>query len=200
MNWKFLGILLAVSLSSCGGESNKKVAVFEEYIDSSESSDFDDYEDYDNNDYEYDTEDSNDLIDNQASPDVISVPFKTTNGVKTVKVTINDAIGVDMIIDTGCSGVLISLAEAKYLAEKGTLTREDILGTGKSVIADGSIVTNSIVRLDKLTIGDGLTAHNVMATVSENIEAPLLLGNEVFDRVKSISIDNENKQILFHLK
>lgn len=131
--------------------------------------------------------------------EVIAVPYRMEGGVKKVNVTINDVIGVDMIVDTGCSGALISLSEARYLAEKGALTSDDILGTTQSQIADGSIVENGVVLLRKVSIGGKITATDVTATVSENLNAPLLLGNEVLDRVKSISIDNEGQQILFEM-
>jgi len=129
--------------------------------------------------------------------DIVTVPFIVQDGVKMVDVEINDAINVKMIVDTGCSGALISLSEARYLAEIGSLTEKDIIGEGKSMVADGRIVVNAMVRLRKMTIGGLLTASGVTATVSDNISAPLLLGNEVLDRVKSIVIDNEENQILF---
>lgn len=160
---------------SCQETHKKKAAVFEDYIDSVGN-------DYDSND------------------NVVAIPFTVKEGVKIVPVTINDLIGVDMIIDTGCSGAMISLSEARYLIEKGSLTIDDVIGEGRSKIADGSIVENMVVRLNKITIGDELTATDVVATVSNSISAPLLLGNEVLDRVKTIAIDNDNQLILFLLR
>lgn len=132
--------------------------------------------------------------------DVVAVPFKEEHGVKTVAVKVNDKLGVDMILDSGCSGTLISLAEAKYLYEKGYLTADDILGTTQSQIADGSIVENMVINLKEVTIADQLVCTNVTATVSSNTQAPLLLGNEVLNRSASYSVDNENKVIIFKLK
>lgn len=169
---------------SCTNQNVKRVAVFES-IETFEDEDTISCEDVD----------SLPLYDDN----LVTVPFQIRNGVKTVSVMINDVISVDMIIDTGCSGALISLNEAMYLVNKGEITSEDIVGQGQSMIADGSIVENMVVRLRKLTIGGVLEANNVNATISNNIQAPLLLGNEVLDRVKSISIDNENRQLLFNL-
>lgn len=161
---------IAICTMSCGNNGNiKAVPVFEEYTDDS----FND------------------------ESDIVAIPFIVQDGVKLVDVEINDAIKVKMIVDTGCSGALISLSEARYLAEIGSLTADDILGEGQSMVADGRIVVNAMVRLKKLTIGGQLKALDVTATVSDNISAPLLLGNEVLDRVKSIVIDNEENQILF---
>ena len=84
----------------------------------------------------------------------IIVPFREKNGVKYVRVSVN-GVGLDMIFDTGCSSTLISIAEARYLYEKGKLT---------------------------------------------NINAPLLLGNEVLNRLATITIDNDNQTLNFKLK
>lgn len=176
----FSFILSLIILSACNNSKEKKVAVFEELVDSTE------YSDYEDNSIN--------------TSNIVAIPFIVENGVKYVDVKINDAIGVNMIIDTGCSGAMISLSEARYLVEKGTLTVDDVVGESKSLVADGRLVDNMIVRLHKITIGDKLSAENVMATISSNIDAPLLLGNEVLDRVKTIAIDNENQAILFYLK
>lgn len=114
--------------------------------------------------------------------------------------TVNRQFTVKMILDSGCSSTLISIAEAKYLYEKGCFTQDDILGTTQSQIADGSIVENMVINLRELVIGGQIVCTNVTATVSANTQAPLLLGNEVLNRVPSYSVDNENKLIKFKLK
>lgn len=129
----------------------------------------------------------------------IVVPFQVRNGVKTIFVKLN-GVGVDMIFDTGSSLTLISLAEARYLAEKGLLTDNDILGVEQFMIADGSIVVNMVVNLSEVIIADQIVCRNVKATVANNIEAPLLLGNDVLNRVASYTIDNEKGVINFQLK
>lgn len=131
--------------------------------------------------------------------DEIVVPYREEGGVKIIAVKVN-GIGLDMIFDTGCSNTLISIAEANYLYLKGLLTDEDILGTTHSIIADGSIVENAVVNLDEVIIADKIICSNVQATVSNNMSAPLLLGNEVLNRAASYTIDNINKAILFKLK
>lgn len=157
------------------------------------------YSSYNGNTNVADTAELDDLEEAETEDNIVAVPFQVRNGVKTISVTINDVIGVDMIVDTGCSGALISVSEARYLAEKGALTIDDVVGTNHSVIADGSIVEDMVVHLNKLTIGGKLTATDVTATVSKNIQAPLLLGNEILNRVKAIGIDNEKQLILFQL-
>lgn len=137
--------------------------------------------------------------DEDTSADIVSIPYQERGGVKTIKVTLNGMM-VDMIFDTGCSGTLISLAEAQYMYSRGLLTDDDILGTSHSQIADGSIVENMVINLDRIVIDEKLACRNVQATVCLNNEAPLLLGNEVLNRAASYTIDNENKVIKFKLK
>ena len=63
------------------------------------------------------------------------IPYKESKGVKIIAVKVN-GVGLEMIFDTGCSGTLISIAEANYLYQKGLLTENDFLGISKSMIAD----------------------------------------------------------------
>lgn len=132
--------------------------------------------------------------------DVIRIPFNEEYGVKTVSVKINGVICTDMIFDSGCSGSTISLKEANYLASIGKLTQEDYLGDTKATIADGSIIDKMVFNIKSLVIGDKIECKNVEVTVAENEEAPLLLGNEVLDRVAQYTVDNKNKEVVFHLK
>lgn len=166
-------LLASLAISSCAEE--KKKPVFMDIGDTYEESDY--AESY------YD----------------VAVPFRNDNGVKYVQVTVN-GVGFEMIFDTGCSGALISMAEANYLYKKGKLTADDILGVALSQIADGSIVENMVVNLREVVINDQIVCPNVQATVSANINAPLLLGNAVLDRLATITIDNENETLNFKLK
>lgn len=170
---KYLLILLnLILIFSCGGEKKKPVYV----------------------DFEEPTEESIYTQENK-----IIVPYRNENGVKYVAVKVN-GVGFDMIFDTGCSGALISVAEANYLYQKGKLTQEDIIGTTQSQIADGSVVENMVVNLKEVLINDQIRCTDVNAIVSSNIASPLLLGNEVLDRVATITIDNENETLIFKLK
>ncbi|MGN0211288.1 MAG: retroviral-like aspartic protease family protein [Muribaculaceae bacterium] len=180
--------LLAVSLALCSCGEEKRQAVFYSTEDAAEDSTViaDSY-----------TEDS--VANEPEQSDWITVPFEERDGVKYIKVSVN-GFGFKMIFDTGCSSTLISVAEANYLYQKGYLTQEDILDTGYSQIADGSIVENMIINLKEVIIDDQIRCTNVTACVSQNVNAPLLLGNEILDRAESYSVDNDNKVIKFKLK
>ncbi len=137
--------------------------------------------------------------DEIVSSDVISVPFKDDGDVKTVQVKINDCAEFPMILDTGCSGLLISILEVYVLAKQGCLTADDIEGYAYSQIADGSIVENMVINLKEIKIGD-LVCHNVKAFVSDNGDVPLLLGNGVLNEVETMSINNFDCTVDFKLK
>lgn len=191
---RFLSLFLCFSFFGCSGNKDKRVAVFDSLVTYNDTMQF--YNEYGDTSY-YDNEDY--YTEGEYPNNTVSIPFSVKGGVKTLPVTINGIINVDMIVDTGCSGCLLSLNEAIYLYEKGQLTEDDFIGVGQSMIADGSIVENMVVRLKKIEIGGKLQASDITATVSENVAAPLLLGNEVLDRVRSISIDNEKQCVLFNL-
>lgn len=129
----------------------------------------------------------------------VVVPFNDYGGVRTIQVKINDCSEFPMIFDTGCSGMTLSVAEVYVLAKQGCITADDIEGYGYSTIADGSIVQNMIINVKQIQIGD-LICHDIKASVSNNENAPLLLGNGVLNQVESFSTDNLNKTIKFHLK
>ncbi len=139
------------------------------------------------------------VTENNDISEIVAVPFREEAGVKYVKVSVN-GFGFEMIFDTGCSGTLISVAEANYLYAKGYLTDEDYLGKSKSQIADGSIVENMVFNLKEVIIDGKIRCMDVTATVSANSNAPLLLGNEVLNRAASYTIDNEGSVINFKLK
>lgn len=181
-------LIVCFIFSSCGGEKKKQLAFYDTEEESVDSVTFD------NAGLSSDTEVSYEPLED------VEVPFEERNGVKLIDVTVNGQFTVKMILDSGCSGTLFSIAEAKYLYEKGCFTKDDIIGVTQSQIADGSIVENMVINLKELVIGGQIACTNVIATVSGNTLAPLLLGNEVLNRVPSYSVDNENKVIKFRLK
>lgn len=122
-----------------------------------------------------------------------SVPMRRDGGVCYMVVKIN---GVDMevIFDTGASDVVISSVEALFLLKQGKLTEEDVLGTSYYQVANGSISSGTVIRLRSVQIGSKVLS-DVRATVVDNMEAPLLLGQSALDRFASVSIDYKNNVI-----
>lgn len=117
------------------------------------------------------------------------------NGVRYIWVEIN-GINLKFIFDTGASSICISSAEASVLFRQGTLDEEDIIGSEYFQDATGRISEGAKINLRTVKIGNTIL-ENVEATVIDNIDAPLLLGQSVLERFGRIEIDNENNEIIF---
>ncbi len=184
--------MLSAVVASCGGcsDDDRAVPVYTSY-------DEDDYEETDETTEEWDMADTSPYGEEEREEAV--VPYRSKNGVKYVDVKVN-GVGLEMIFDTGCAGMHISVAEARYLYDKGTLTDDDFLGVSPAVTADGNVSVDMVVNLREVIISDQVVCHNVAATVSANTDAPLLLGNGVLDRIESTTIDNENHNLIFRFK
>lgn len=89
-----------------------------------------------------------------------------------------NGIPVKMFFDTGAWGVLISDALAKQMEKNGTLTEDAFLGYGESVVADGRVVPEKIVRIRELKLGD-IVMHDVQASIQEGGDDNMLLGQTV---------------------
>jgi predicted aspartyl protease len=128
----------------------------------------------------------------------VEIPYTEMGGVKTIPVKLN-GVSMDMIFDTGCSGMSISLNELLTMQKNGKFSENDVVGISASTIADGSVVQTGIINLSEVEIGgkEGIKIHNVQASVSLNQVAPILLGNGVLDAVASVEVDNINKTIKF---
>lgn len=123
------------------------------------------------------------------------VKIRREAGVMFIPVEIN-GIPMDFIFDTGASSVTISLTEAMFLYKQGKLDEDDILGKEAFQDATGSISVGTIINLRSVVIGNR-EVTNVRATVVENQEAPLLLGQTVLENFGKVTIDYENNQITF---
>lgn len=116
-------------------------------------------------------------------------------GVRYVWIEIN-GIKLRFIFDTGASSICISPAEATVLYRQGTLRKEDILDVEHFQDATGRISEGQKINLREVKIGD-LILRDVTATIVDNVNAPLLLGQSVLERFGSIEINNENGEINF---
>lgn len=131
----------------------------------------------------------------------ISIPYEEFGGVKVIPVKLN-GITMNMIYDTGCSGIHLSLNEVQTLVKNGKLDATDDLGVSYSTIADGSIVENGSINIRRIEIGgeNGIVLENKTASVALNQIAPILLGNAVLDELASVEVDNVAKTINFNKK
>ncbi|MCR8666214.1 retroviral-like aspartic protease family protein [Aestuariibaculum sp. M13] len=117
------------------------------------------------------------------------VQMEKVNDVYQIPCKVN---GIDMkfILDTGASDISISKTEANFLAKQGLLNENDILGTQKYRLANGSITEGTKIIIREIKISD-VFIKNVNATVIENENAPLLFGQSALSKFGSFEIEND---------
>jgi aspartyl protease family protein len=125
-------------------------------------------------------------------PNILEMEIE--NGVRYVWIEVN-GIRLRFIFDTGASSICLSQVEATVLYKQGTLKREDIIGTEYFQDATGRISEGTKINLRSVKVGE-IELRNVEATVIDNVDAPLLLGQTVLERFGSIEIDNDNSVII----
>lgn len=124
----------------------------------------------------------------------VTIQMEKEGGVYKVPCTVN-GVKMKFIFDTGASTVCISQTMAQFLLDGDYLSVDDIVGTGQSQIADGSIVNHVVIVLRDIEIG-GMHIHNIKATVTEGQNAPLLLGQSAISELGRISI--EGNRLVIH--
>ena len=102
------------------------------------------------------------------------IQMRLENGVYTIPCSIN-GLRLRFIFDTGASKVLISATEAAFMLKNEYLSSDDFQNIEEVLLADGSVVENAVIVLKEVKIGSKIL-NNVTAYVSNNLDAPLLLG------------------------
>ena len=121
----------------------------------------------------------------------VIVPMeKQENGLFLIPCKVNE-VPMKFIFDTGASSVNISMAEALFLLKNGHIQESDIKGTSRAQIANGEIVENTKNLLHKIEIG-GIEIYDIDATVSHNLNAPLLLGQSAISKLGTIQLEGTN--------
>ena len=138
------------------------------------------------------------LQDRSGTSSTTSFNFETNDvgGLIEVPIMINDQLELDFIVDTGASDLTIAPDVAMTLIRTDTIDDSDLLGTTSYRLADGSISDNVRIRLNQIEIDD-ITLYNVEASVSSNIDAPMLLGQNVLSEFDQVIIDYSSGTIEF---
>lgn len=123
------------------------------------------------------------------------VKMTREGGVYYVPIYVNGVL-MRFIFDTGASSISISLKEALLLIKTGKLTKNDIIGSERYQDATGGISIGTVIILRQIQIGNK-TLYNVEASVVDNFNAPLLLGQSALAKFGKISIDYNNNEIKF---
>lgn len=124
------------------------------------------------------------------------VEMRKVNGVYLVPIKVN-GLDLEFIFDTGASIISLSSAEAVVMFRQGQITEDDIVGESQFQDATGGISVGTIVKLRTIEIG-GIVLHDVEASVVDNIQAPLLLGQTALSKFGKVTIDYDNNTIEFN--
>lgn len=124
------------------------------------------------------------------------VSMRKEGGVYLVPITVN-GLNLDFIFDTGASSISLSSAEAMVMYRQGQITQEDVVGQQQFQDATGGVSVGTIVLLRTVQIGD-ITLENVEASVVDNIQAPLLLGQTALAKFGKVTIDYNHNTIEFN--
>jgi aspartyl protease family protein len=120
---------------------------------------------------------------------------RMNGGTYQVPVILNGVLKIDFIFDSGASDVSISPDIALTLMKTGTVKQTDFIGTQKYSFADGSSATSKVFYLREVEIG-GYRLKNVKASISNSLNAPMLLGQSVLQQLGSVTIDNERSVLI----
>jgi aspartyl protease family protein len=124
------------------------------------------------------------------------VSMRKEGGVYLVPITVN-GLNLDFIFDTGASSISLSSAEAMVMLRQGQITQEDVVGQQQFQDATGGVSVGTIVLLRTVQIGD-ITLENVEASIVDNIQAPLLLGQTALAKFGKVTIDYNHNTIEFN--
>lgn len=127
----------------------------------------------------------------------IKIPFTTSgSGLIYVKVVVNKNYTKSFIFDTGASGISINNTLFNTMLNAKAITKKEIIDTTTVIIADGSHVLAKVINLKSISIG-GFEMNNILAFVMPDANAPLLIGQNIFNKFGKITLDYNNKEIEF---
>jgi len=115
-------------------------------------------------------------------------------GVYKVPVTLNGAVKLNFIVDTGASEVVMPMHVLLTLLDARTIGESDLLGARTYTLADGSKVENQRVRLRELKIGSRVI-RDVTASVGD-FRSSLLLGQTALEKLNPWRLDSRTHRLV----
>ena len=140
-------------------------------------------------------------VTTELSSERVRVPFRrTASGLAEVQVSINGE-PFNMLWDTGASITSISLLELAKLFKQSKISQSDYVDSVQMSFADGSIVTEYMFHISEIYIqgkdNQYLRLTDIVAVVSENVDAPLLIGQNVINNLPKHSFNESTQEIEF---
>jgi predicted aspartyl protease len=124
-----------------------------------------------------------------------SIDLTFENGVYKLPVNLNGVMSLNFTLDLGASDVSISPDVFLVLYRAGTISESDFIGTETYRFADGSTAKSDVFNLKTLKIGD-IEIKDVRASISNNVNSPLLLGQSALKKLSSYKIDNQKNKLI----
>jgi hypothetical protein len=131
----------------------------------------------------------------QSTAQSTQVPMHQVGSIYLVDCELN-SVPLKFIFDSGASTCQIGLTEALFLLKNGHLTEDDLLDDVTLRIADGSSIEGLKINIRSLVIGD-ILFYDVDAIVVKELEAPLLLGQNILSSNTLVVIDYKNLMLHF---
>jgi clan AA aspartic protease (TIGR02281 family) len=120
----------------------------------------------------------------------IRINMQKEGGVYKIPCVVN-GLKLNFIFDTGASNVCISLSEANFMLKNNYLSENDIIGASLNQLANGEITKSTTILLKEIVIA-GIKIYNIKASVINNANAPLLLGQSAMSKLGNFQIDPLN--------
>lgn len=143
------------------------------------------------NSYVYNTNRQNTSYSSSAT----TVKLKKTGGVYEIPVELNGVLKISFIFDSGASDVSISPDVALTLMRTGTIDDDDWMEGQYYRFADGTYAKSMRFKLKSVNVG-GIIIKDVTCSISNNLEAPMLLGQSVLSRFGKYTFDYSSKKLI----
>lgn len=129
----------------------------------------------------------------QKSDEYVTVPSNVQENIFYVVAEVN-GVPIRFLLDTGCSDMQITSAEYYYLKHMGLACDSDLVDSVKCSYANGVEATCPTLRIKTLKIGD-VEVNDMTCVIQEDVNAPLLLGQSILNKVGNVFIDFKDKTV-----
>lgn len=124
------------------------------------------------------------------------VELTKKGGVYLIPAEINEVLKIKFIIDSGAADVSISPDVFFTLVKTDTIYERDWLPGQKYQLADGSVAESNRFLIRTLQIGNRVL-KNVTCSISNSIEAPMLLGQSALEQLGNFTFDYDAGVVRF---
>lgn len=123
------------------------------------------------------------------------ITLRKKGGVYQIPVKLNNVLDIDFIFDSGASGVSITPEIALTLIKAGTIKKSDWLEGAYYQFADGSFAKSKRFILKSVKVGNK-TVYNITCRISNNLNAPMLLGQSVMEKFGKYTFDYKTNELI----